>query len=207
MATKLCGFCTAETEEVQVTGLVLKYNMALCKSCDRVLRFATYPLAILVISILPLLYFQTAIPESIVIIWVVVGVVPFFVVVPIYLVVARLRNFTRQDVEMWVLFLAFTPFLGAVAVFLYQCYLWLRSGEWVAMPVTVLFEKVLHPDNALMRWFTSPESWLGFHKLVSGVSLSVGLVLLGVAVFFLYSMLEDHMIAKTREKASKQEKT
>ena len=107
-------------------------------------------------------------------------------------------------------FVLLSPLLTAAAVFLYQCYLWLRSGEWVAMPIIVLFEKIVHPDSAfagsaLGRWFATPESWLGLHKLISGVPLTVALLLLGGLP--LAVELGDYMSAKRREKARKQEET
>lgn len=167
------------------------------------LRFATYPLAFFVISILPLLYFQTAIPESIVIIWVIVGVVPFFVVVPIYLVVARLRNFTRQDVEGLGCLLCLVPFLAAACVLVYQCFLWLMDGEWIEVSGSVVFEYVLGPDHPFLQWLNDPKSWHGLHRIVEILtgSLSFFLVLIGVAVGYLFLWVSDNSSSWFRPKS------
>lgn len=221
MATKKCSFCRAETQEDRGTRL---FFITFCESCGLATRVGGYISGVWFISGIPISYFQPLTPGSTVAnIWAAGTLLPLFVLVPIYLLVARLRNFTTgwsskpEELERqltWgclgcVFLLFLSPFLSAAAVFLYQCYLWLRSGEWVAMPVTVLFEKILHPDNALMRWFASPESWLGLHKLISGMPLTVALLLLGVALIALPlgTELGDYMSAKKQEKASKQEKT
>ena len=221
MATKKCSFCRAETQENQGTRL---FFVTFCESCGLATRVGLYISGFLFISAYLISIFHLLTPGSTVAnIWAVGTLLPLFVLVPIYLLVARLRNFTTgwsskpQELERqltWgclacIPLLILTPLLSAAAVFLYQCYLWLRNGEWVTMPVTVLFEKVLHPDNALLRWFTSPESWLGVHKLISGMPLTVALLLLGVALIALPlgTELGDYMWAKKQEKASKQEKT
>ncbi len=225
MATKKCSFCRAETEQDRVI-------VTFCKSCNRVGRIGCYISGFWVLSWIPLSYFQPLTPGSTVAnIWVTGMLLPIFVLVPIYLLVARLRNLTtgwsRKQEEpqelhpelfmglfmgCYLLFFLW-PLLSAAAVFVYQCYLWLRTGEWVAMPIIFLFEKIVHPDSALAgsalgRWFASPESWLGLHKLISSVPLTVALLLLGAALIALplAAGLEDHMSAKRREKARKQEK-
>jgi len=225
MATKRCSFCRAETQQDRVI-------VTLCKSCNQVANVGCYISGFWVLSWIPLSYFQPLTPGSTVAnIWVTGMLLPIFVLVPIYLLVARLRNFTtgwsskQEELQLhpelsmglfmgcYLLFFLW-PLLSAAAVFLYQCYLWLRTGEWFAMPIIFLFEKIVHPDSALAgsalgRWFASPESWLGLHKLISSVPLTVALLLLGAAIIALplAAGLEDHMAAKRREKARRQEKT
>ena len=74
------------------------------------------------------------------------------------------------------------PFIAAAGVVLYQCFLWLKEGEWVGMSATLFFRYYLSPDSPFVHWLDNPESWFGVHKLIIATPLSVFLFLSGVAV-------------------------
>lgn len=85
--------------------------------------------------------------------------------------------------------------ISAPGVLIYQCFLWLREGEWVGLSATFFFKYFLSPDSPLIYWLDNPESWHGVHKLITATPLSVFLLLVGSAVFFVYFLVAEWMSA------------
>ena len=89
--------------------------------------------------------------------------------------------------------LVFSPFIGAACVLIYQCYLWLKDGEWVTVSGVVVFESILGPNHAFLQWIHAPDSWYGIHRIVQYLtsSLVVVLLLMGMAFLCLIPWLEE----------------
>jgi hypothetical protein len=67
-------------------------------------------------------------------------------------------------------------FLSGAGVFIYQSYMWLRFSEWQPFSAITLLKWLNVP------WAIRPEDWLGLHKLLDGLPLSLTLFVLGVGV-------------------------
>ena len=91
--------------------------------------------------------------------------------------------------------LIIVPFIAAAGVLIFQCFLWLREGEWVGLSATLFFEYFLSPEGPFVHWLDNPESWHGVHKLITATPLSVFLLLVGIAVFFVYFLVVEWMSA------------
>jgi hypothetical protein len=68
----------------------------------------------------------------------------------------------------------------------YQISLFLWSGEWVSY--NFLYLATYLPD-ALLNWAILPDSWLGIHKILDVLPLSVGLVGVGVLMVVMWVFL------------------
>jgi len=76
--------------------------------------------------------------------------------------------------QVWGLF-----FTGALFIFGYQLFQWLRHGDWKSISVITG-----------LRWLESswavyPREWLGVHKLLDFIPLSIALILLGLVPFLI----------------------
>ncbi|MDA2928509.1 hypothetical protein MYX84_00950 [Acidobacteria bacterium AH-259-O06] len=88
------------------------------------------------------------------------------------------------------------PFVFAGGVFLYQCFLWLKDGEWVEMSATLFFKYFLSPDNPFVQWVDNPQSWYGLHYLLTATPLSVFLFLVGLVIFFVYFVVAELLLSE-----------
>ena len=97
--------------------------------------------------------------------------------------------------------------LGPAAVWLYQSYLWLRSGDWTPLPLI----KVM-PDSWLYWLESAVEGWGGVEKIVVWlVSVNLGIWLLallpvGFCIGTLGNWMQSHAIkeAKAAETARRE---
>jgi hypothetical protein len=64
--------------------------------------------------------------------------------------------------------------LGALGLFGWQTYTWLRTSAWISISVV----KALTWLN--IPWATSPKDWLGLHQLLDLTPLAIALLVLGV---------------------------
>jgi hypothetical protein len=55
-----------------------------------------------------------------------------------------------------------TAFYGFF-VFLKQIYYWLKYGEWVRKPLSIL---ITYLPEDFSSWLESPHSWLGVHEII-----------------------------------------
>jgi hypothetical protein len=74
---------------------------------------------------------------------------------------------------------------GALSVLGYQAYTFLRFGEWPAMSVIA----ALHWAD--LRWAQSPQDWLGVHKILAKIPLSIAIFFCGLIPLLLFSSWED----------------
>jgi hypothetical protein len=81
--------------------------------------------------------------------------------------------------------------LGAVGVFIAQCFLWLSEGKWVGMSAALLFSYFLPSSSSLVQWLDDPQSWYGTHRLIIGTSLSLFLLLIGGILFCVYAAIPE----------------
>jgi hypothetical protein len=69
--------------------------------------------------------------------------------------------------------------LAGIAIFGWQCVVWLKTSTWHGLPVSMLVK----PSSDFGRWFTDPHSWFGLHKLiVIAFDLPLSLILLWAAL-------------------------
>ena len=68
---------------------------------------------------------------------------------------------------------------------LYQCLLWLRDGEWPVLMAEDLLSSFLPATNPLLLWLRNPEEWHQLHLLITDYSVSLVLILIGVAGYLL----------------------
>lgn len=85
-------------------------------------------------------------------------------------------------------FVAWSFVLAGIAVFGLQVFGWLDSGHWTSYPLLDGFSYLGH-DFA--NWAAYPRKWVGLHTVLSWLSLSVGLVVLGIALGFFALTLND----------------
>jgi hypothetical protein len=70
--------------------------------------------------------------------------------------------------------------LAGPALIAWQCYGWIRYGVWIPWsPLTLLLWM-----GAKAAWIFAPEDWIGLHRLIDAIPLS--LVLLGIGMFALW---------------------
>jgi hypothetical protein len=66
--------------------------------------------------------------------------------------------------------------LGALGIFGWQCYTWLRFRHWVSLSALTALQWFEVP------WALWPRDWLGLHAVLSWAPLALVLPILGVAV-------------------------
>jgi len=76
-------------------------------------------------------------------------------------------------------------FATGLILSLYQCLLWLRDGEWPVLKAEDLLSNFLTATNPLLLWLRNPEEWHQLHLLITDYSVSLILILIGVAVYIL----------------------
>ena len=70
--------------------------------------------------------------------------------------------------------------LAGPCFFVWQCYHWMRDGAW--WPVSLL--TALAWAGVGGTWILFPTDWLGLHKLLDGIPLSIALVAAGIFVLW-----------------------
>ena len=75
----------------------------------------------------------------------------------------------HDSFKSWGYFAAFATFVAGPCIVVSQCYRWLRDGEWP--PVSVITALQL----AGVNWSFWPTDWLGLHKMLNRMPLSVAL--------------------------------
>lgn len=76
-------------------------------------------------------------------------------------------------------------FATGLILSLYQCLLWLRDGEWPVLKAEDLLSNFLPATNLLLLWLSNPEEWHELHLLITDYSVSLVLILIGVAGYIL----------------------
>jgi hypothetical protein len=70
--------------------------------------------------------------------------------------------------------------LGALGVWAYQSYVYLKTGAWVSLSVNdALFRMTRAP------WFVSPDDWIGVHQVLGQINVGVAAILLALAITWL----------------------
>jgi hypothetical protein len=59
------------------------------------------------------------------------------------------------------------------------------------MSGALLFRSFLPSSNPFVQWLDDPQSWYGAHTLITGISLSLFLVLIGGVFFCVYAMIPE----------------
>jgi len=73
-------------------------------------------------------------------------------------------------------FLIGTPiFIGGFVILFYQIYVWLSAGFWPKM-------SLIYPLYNYWDWADYPASWFGLHKIIDGIPLSFGLIVLSFII-------------------------
>lgn len=85
-----------------------------------------------------------------------------------------------SEVQNFFWLLVYSPVLTGIGLFCYQVYIWLRTGEWTAY--SVLYG-LSYFDN-LKEWVVYPTSWIGIHKLLDKIPLSLFLIVVWCCLFF-----------------------
>lgn len=96
---------------------------------------------------------------------------------------------------------------GCLAVFLYvigtQIYKWFRDGDWTRIGlgdgIRVVLEYCGVQDGGtgrlagFLRWWESPATWLGLHKVIEVVPASLALFLLSIVGNSLFIYFRDQL--------------
>jgi hypothetical protein len=86
-------------------------------------------------------------------------------------------------------FLGIILILSGILIFVGQVYIWLKKGEWVEIPLRIVFA-IIPEGSPLQLWLNDPQSWHGLHKLVIGVldfiPLSLFLIVLGLWIRWMF---------------------
>jgi len=72
-------------------------------------------------------------------------------------------------------------FLGIIAIFIYQIYCWLRYESVPKMNVIALLLKTSPND----KWLLNPNDWIGIHKILSYMHISIPM-LFAIFIFFYF---------------------
>ena len=94
--------------------------------------------------------------------------------------------------SIWGFFIGFLGtilILSAILIFVDQVYIWLKKGDWVEIPLRIVFA-IIPKGSSLQLWLNDPQSWHGLHKLVIGgtefIPLSLFLILLGLWIRWMF---------------------
>ncbi len=87
-----------------------------------------------------------------------------------------------QDYAVLTIFLA-TCF-GGIIVVMYQCYLYLSEGFWTSISLLDLIFKFIDIGSGLRYWAAHPTSWIGLHKILTYLPLSLTSIVGGYVFFF-----------------------
>jgi tetratricopeptide (TPR) repeat protein len=71
--------------------------------------------------------------------------------------------------------------LGAIGIFVYQCFIWLKTGLWKSIYLQSLID---FPPNS---WFANPDSWYGVHKAIIyflDLGASFNCFIIGMLLFY-----------------------
>ena len=78
----------------------------------------------------------------------------------------------------------------SVCSFIYQCYLWLKTGSWVQFPIIMIFEHI--PGFKSVEWIYNPSDWLGVHEIIEFIlNLNSSIFLLLSAGFIIFLLNSD----------------
>ena len=69
--------------------------------------------------------------------------------------------------------------LVGIGIFGFQVFTYLKYGEWIEFPLTILAS--LGPEK-YVSWLSNPTSWLGLHKIIDGALKSIPLSLFAIVV-------------------------
>lgn len=106
------------------------------------------------------------------------------------------------------LFIAFAGFL----VFIFQCFQWLKEGQWTPLSASLILAKVL--PTSLLQWLANDDtSWLGVKKIIfnifemslTGFLLLFALVVFIVLAFFMIRIYDLSEKSKKPKDAQKQQ--
>ncbi|MEJ1392117.1 MAG: hypothetical protein RPU34_14715 [Candidatus Sedimenticola sp. (ex Thyasira tokunagai)] len=67
--------------------------------------------------------------------------------------------------------------LAGIGLFGFQIFIYLKHGEWVEFPLTILTS--FGPEK-LVSWLSNPTSWQGLHKIIDGTLELIPLSLFAV---------------------------
>ena len=68
----------------------------------------------------------------------------------------------------WAMELALIAFLLAAGIWTYQAFVWLQTGLWPDYPLYLLVFW-LFGNHLSHTWLLEPRSWLGAHKIITGL--------------------------------------
>jgi hypothetical protein len=95
-------------------------------------------------------------------------------------------------------------FPAAGGVFIYQCYLWLRFGEWSPISVIGGIHVLKETKGVDLTWLLKPlADWQGILKILDSIPASLFLFFAGLAVLYLTTRLEQFEKRRSKEKAPK----
>lgn len=63
--------------------------------------------------------------------------------------------------------------LAGPGLLAFQAFVWLKTGNWMPLPLSELLQYL--PDNIapimrpFVRWLSSPHDWIGVHRLVAWI--------------------------------------
>lgn len=74
--------------------------------------------------------------------------------------------------------------LGAAGIVVFQALSYLSSGEWTSLSVLTGLELLE------LEWATSPTEWLGAHKILGKVPLSIGVLCMSILPMWLFGKVD-----------------
>ena len=96
---------------------------------------------------------------------------------------ARKEQERKENIRFRVIGLLF---LAGILVLGFQVFVWLRSGEWLSIPLGIVMIG-LDQNGALALWLSSPGSWYGLHEALMWIlNLPLSLVLIGSSLIMLW---------------------
>lgn len=75
--------------------------------------------------------------------------------------------------------------VSGLFLFAYEVYLWLRSGRWLSLSLIEALQSINWDNPAFISWLHYPQDWIGLHKVLAFVPLSVFLMVAGLLLFVL----------------------
>ena len=101
--------------------------------------------------------------------------------------------------------------LAGILVLGLQVYAWLATGTWqpasLLLPLAMLAKWL--PDPAMVQWIERPDTWIGLHKVLDFIPLSLFLMLVGLLFFIpiLHSAVyEETKVIWAREDRAREER-
>lgn len=70
--------------------------------------------------------------------------------------------------------------LGGLGIWVYQIYYWLQHAKWEKFSLL----RLLSSSSDYQDWVFYPTEWIGIHKILDFIPLSIIIIIIGLLLFF-----------------------